>query len=238
MAHVDDDILSLVALGEPVPVDVDAHLASCPVCHERAAELREVVDLGRTLSDDDRRPGPPPAALWDRIAEAIADAPEADATVRTLPVRASDASRRPATGRIVSMVAVAAALVALGVLALVALAGDDTVSVVETAALEPLEGSRATGSAELVVDGERRELRVDTTGLTPRSGDYYELWLLDDDVTQLVSLGPVDPDRPGTFRVPPGLDVSKLRVVDVSVEPLDGVPTHSGESVLRGTLRA
>jgi anti-sigma-K factor RskA len=235
---VDDDTLSLVALGEPVSADVDAHLASCPVCHERVGELREVVDLGRTLSPDDRRPAPPPAAVWDRIAAAVAVEPAPTASVATLPARVRGESRPRSTGRIVGAFAVAAVIIALGVFAIVALAGDDSASVAETAALEPLEGSGAQGRAELVVNGERRELRVDTTGLTPRSGDYYELWLLDDDVTQLVSLGPVDPERPGTFRVPDGLDISRLRVVDVSVEPLDGVPTHSGESVLRGTLRA
>jgi anti-sigma-K factor RskA len=208
------------------------------VCHERVRELREVVDLGRTLSTDDRRPAAPPVAVWDGIAAAMAVDPAPGATVATLPARAPRASQRRSTGRIVGALAVAAVIIALGVFAIVALVGDDTATVAETAALEPLEGSRAQGRAELVVDGERRELRIDTAGLTPRSGDYYELWLLDDDVTQLVSLGPIDPERPGTFRVPDGLDISRLRVVDVSVEPLDGVPTHSGESVLRGTLRA
>jgi len=58
--------------------------------------------------------------------------------------------------------------------------------------------------------------------------------MIDTDVTRLVSLGPVRAD--GTYDLPPGLDPAQFPVVDVSVEPLDGDPTHSGDSVLRGEL--
>ena len=43
-------------------------------------------------------------------------------------------------------------------------------------------------------------------------------------------------DGPGTYEVPPGLDIDTHRVLDISVEPRDGDESHSGRSILRGTL--
>jgi anti-sigma-K factor RskA len=53
----------------------------------------------------------------------------------------------------------------------------------------------------------------------------------------MVPLGMV---QPGTqeFELPPDLDLTQFPIVDVSVEPLDGVPTHSGDSVARGELES
>lgn len=36
--------------------------------------------------------------------------------------------------------------------------------------------------------------------------------------------------------VPDGLDADAYSVVDVSIQPYDGDPAHSGDSLLRGTL--
>lgn len=242
MPHLDDDTLSLLALGEDAAADHD-HLASCPVCHGRLLELREVADLGRSLERAEVDPPPPPPAVWDAIAAEVAASSSTAAPDGVSPPSPEDVAApgsdrgRSVRGVVVAALAIAAVVIALGVFAVVALT-DDSSTVVESAALAPLDDGAGLGRAEVVVDGDRRELRVQTSGLPRRDGDYYELWLLDDDVTQLVSLGVLDPDRPGSFRVPDGLDLSRLRVVDVSVEPLDGVPTHSGDSVLRGTLRA
>lgn len=66
-------------------------------------------------------------------------------------------------------------------------------------------------------------------------GSYYEIWLIDSDVVGMVPLGVV---RPGsqTFELPADLELGDFPIVDVSVEPLDGDPTHSGVSVARGEL--
>jgi hypothetical protein len=42
----------------------------------------------------------------------------------------------------------------------------------------------------------------------------------------------------GRFTVPAGVNLTDYPVVDVSLEPLDGNPAHSGTSVLRGTLQS
>jgi hypothetical protein len=63
------------------------------------------------------------------------------------------------------------------------------------------------------------------------------VWLIDRDVTRLVSLGVLTGSE-GRFAVPPSLDLTEFPVVDVSDEPLDGDPAHSGRSIIRGLLDA
>jgi hypothetical protein len=53
-------------------------------------------------------------------------------------------------------------------------------------------------------------------------------------VSKLVSLGPLRPD--GVYDLPAGLEPEQFPIVDVSLEPIDGDPTHSGDSLLRGQL--
>jgi anti-sigma-K factor RskA len=67
------------------------------------------------------------------------------------------------------------------------------------------------------------------------NGAYYEVWLIDRSVVGMFPLGVV---RPGaqTVELPAGLNLADFPLVDVSVEPLDGNPTHSGVSVVRGEL--
>ncbi|MBM7806813.1 hypothetical protein JOD57_002650 [Geodermatophilus bullaregiensis] len=145
---------------------------------------------------------------------------------------------RPRRSRL--LLAAAAALVAglaIGAGA-VALGGDDPEDAgvpVADAVLDPLEGSGASGRAAVV---ERPDgtlvLRVELDADAPREG-YLEAWLLDESVSGLIPLGVV---RPGTeeFELPAGVDIGEYPVVDVSVEQLDGDPTHSGLSVARGQL--
>ena len=89
---------------------------------------------------------------------------------------------------------------------------------------------------------------VERDGRHPRAGGraptrrtsttrYYEVWLLEPDVSGLVPLGTT---QAGTtvFEIPAGLDLDQFPVVDVSVEPLDGDPAHSGDSVVRGVLES
>jgi hypothetical protein len=93
----------------------------------------------------------------------------------------------------------------------------------------------AVGSAVLeeTPDGTRMvrvELEADET---PDS--YREVWLITKDASALVSLGVLDGTE-GTFTVPAEIDVSQYVLVDVSNEPDDGQPGHSGDSIVRGEL--
>jgi hypothetical protein len=54
-------------------------------------------------------------------------------------------------------------------------------------------------------------------------------------VTGLVPLGVVHQGS-NLVPLPAGIDLTVYPVVDVSIEPLDGDPAHSGVSVARGSL--
>ncbi|SFP09366.1 Anti-sigma-K factor rskA [Geodermatophilus dictyosporus] len=118
-------------------------------------------------------------------------------------------------------------------------AGDDpaggTGVPLAAATLDPLADSDASGRATVVErpDG-TRVLEVELAAGAPAEG-YYEAWLLTESVSGLIPLGVV---RTGTdsFELPADLDLGEYPVVDVSVEQLDGDPTHSGVSVARGQL--
>ena len=169
----------------------------------------------------------PPADLWDRIQAEVRDAepaPRPIATVHHL------RRRRP-------LLALAAAAVvvfmgaAVGVI-LLASGGADDPAPLAVATLDPLVDGIAAGSATLVDDDGLR-LELTTTDLDAGDG-FLELWLLDPEISQLVSLG--EYRGPGTYPVPEGVDPDVVPVVDISIEPRDGDPTHSGNSLVRAAL--
>ncbi len=82
-------------------------------------------------------------------------------------------------------------------------------------------------------DGRTVDLRVE--GMPPtRKGQFYELWVLGD-AGKMISLGVVRVNADGTARARMPLPVSLRRfpVFDLSLEPGDGNPQHSGNSMLR-----
>jgi anti-sigma-K factor RskA len=248
--HCDPDDLALMALGESTGSPSDAeHLASCAECRAEVDGLRAVVEVGRAA---DPVVEAPPGQVWTRVAAELglsravaAPAPNAaDGAAREAPYDAPvplDARRRTSgrgapTWRMVWAVGAAAAV--LGVLATLGVdavtRSDDTGPVVARVALSPLPAHRGTGTASVVGSGARRSLDVDVTGLTKADG-YYEVWLLDKNAKKLVSLGLLR-GRHGSFTLPADVDLRAFPVVDVSIEPADGNPAHSGNSVVRGQL--
>ena len=188
-------------------------------------DLPEFAELGALL-----RQGPsavsdeaPPASLWAGI--------EAALEVEGAPVVQLAHRRLLRARRTAIAVAAVAAVGLIGVplgLALRSASPDPVVA--DLAALEGFEGS---GRAELT----GRDLEVALQGLEPVKGEFYELWLLRLDggeLTDLKALGTIDDE--GEFHIDDDVDLSKFNVVDVSLEPDDGNPKHSGVSVLRGEL--
>jgi anti-sigma-K factor RskA len=80
-------------------------------------------------------------------------------------------------------------------------------------------------------------LTVTVDAPTSGADGFREVWLIDSEVRGMVSLGPLEGGT-GQFVIPAGVDVGQFPIVDVSLEPVDGVPTHSGNSIVRGTLDA
>ncbi|MFI8233993.1 anti-sigma factor [Streptomyces sp. NPDC085900] len=99
---------------------------------------------------------------------------------------------------------------------------------------------RRTGCCygRLALDGDHHrqfheQARVEALSVPTTSG-YFEVWLMDRSHTKLVSMGVLDPDGKATLPVPKNIDLGEYSVVDVSVQPYNGKPDHSGKSIVRG----
>jgi hypothetical protein len=194
------------------------------------------------------RPGPAPGR--DR-SDHLTGVPDIAAlTARTPRGRAG----RRGTGRLLAVAAAGVVVGAAGTALVTGLAGlggtdgsDAEPQLLAAADLEAFgagEGTAVAGSARLATTGQddpdERVLQVWLDGLPDTGDDFLEAWLIDPETGAMVSLGPVDAPAAGAvtveLSVPRGLDVGTYALVDVSAEPLDGDPTHSGASLARGTL--
>ena len=247
MQHCTPEQLALAALREPLPAEDTAHLAACERCRAEVRSLQRSVDAVAVPEfAATGAPIAPPPRVWESIAAAtgVAAAPRPAAVEVPPPVAeesappAREADVLPFRSRRRPVLLVAAALVAgvvVGAGAVAVLQSRDDGQEITAVALDPLPDNDASGRAEVVArdDGSRVvEVELDAPAL---DDEYYELWLIDRDVVGMVPLGVV---RPGTQTVelPADLDLGEFPLVDVSVEPLDGDPTHSGVSVARGEL--
>ena len=240
MQHLDPDRLVLLALSEEHEDSSESdHLAHCPGCRLDLESLRDVAELGAEGHELRDLP-PPPEQLWQAIEADIARTvvpAAAAATVTDLAERRGRA-RRSRPRWVAPLITAAAA-------AVLAVAGTVTVGrIADRAPAEPVT-ARATltplktvppdagGSVDVLSD---RKLRIDVRNL-PLTTGFHEVWLIDpDDVTKMVALGNLADQSDVVLPVPAGTDLNRYRLVDVSDEPHDGDATHSGRSLLRGTL--
>ena len=230
--HVHPDDLALLALGEQPEHADRTHLDACAMCRDEVDQLRRVVTSARSVTADDT-PVAPPAQVWGAVAAELgldsSASPRTDEVATVLPLTRP----RRRTALLVAAAALVGVLVGSVVTGLVVSGGDDG-GVVASADLAPLPQHQGTGAAEVVGTGDKRVLRLDVTGLTTGEG-FYEVWLLGADGKRLVSLGLLDGST-ASFPLPSQVDLADFPVVDVSLEPADGNPAHSGDSIVRGTL--
>ena len=231
MQHPSEDDLALLALGEPVP-QVAVHVEQCPVCDGEVRALRATVATARR-SDMLELAAPPPV-VWQRIADELGIADDGGVARPddvVVPLRRSP-WRRP-----LAVAAAALAVAAAATAVLVAVRPAPSVPGGTTVPLVALGGTPARGEVVLADGRGQRSLVVDTAGL-PSADGFYEVWLLDLDQGRMVALGVLDDSGRGRLTVPDGVRVADYPSVDVSLEPDDGDPAHSGDSVLRGELPA
>jgi anti-sigma-K factor RskA len=261
LSHLDDETIALAAIGETLAAADDAHLAACDLCRDEVAALSVVVSIARTPVGADTLVAPPPA-VWARIAAETGVDPAALPT--SLTARREDRDRAAERGvddrdgpgstdasatrsggdgrersrRTGFLVAASVAGLVLGVGGTLAWQSVDNpdVLVVASASLLPLPDHSGTGEAEVVdtTDGRELELTLDTTAPTDA---FLQVWLLSPDASLMVPVGVLDGST-GRWPLPPDVALADFPVVDVSIEPYDGEPTHSGNSVVRGTLEA
>jgi hypothetical protein len=252
--HCTPEQLALAALRESLPAEDAAHLDRCDACRAEVATLRRAPDL---LSVPQlAAPGasvPPPPRVWDAIAAAtgvstsLTNDPGLAPAPAPAAVCAPAAARKAPGGTVVPfrsrrrpvLLAAAAvltgAVVGAGAVAAVQSTGEDG-EAVATVALDLLP--EASGSADVVVrDDGSRVLEIDLDAPALADDSYYEVWVIDRSVSGMYPLGAVEPGTQ-TVELPDGIDLAEYPLLDVSVEPLDGDPTHSGVSVARGDLDA
>jgi len=250
--HCSPEDLALAALGEELSPGDTAHLASCASCTGEVASLRRAADAlgdGHPVGDV-----PLPPRVWAAIAAetgvasgAVADpapvlvpAPRSATVVPPLRRERPATTLAPAPRRRRSRWLVGAA-VAAGLLVGIGIGtvgtpdgGDDPSNAVAAARLDPLEGWDDEGAATLLDRDGRLELQVELPTTAVDDG-FYEVWLLGAD-SGAVALGVLQ-DGAGSYPLPTGVDLAEYGTVDVSLEPFDGDPAHSTDSVARGSLR-
>ncbi|MEX5271671.1 anti-sigma factor [Kocuria sabuli] len=262
MAHLSEETLTLLALGEADDPRSQDHLSACPDCAAELADLEHVVRAGRAEPPAPAAPGP---GVWAAIHAELGlsddvaadpfggsreEAGTEDAPGRAVPAAGGShdaggatvvdlaSRRRRGVPYPLAAAAAAAALLVGGVSVWGAqrLGLGPEPQVLATAELEPLAGYTARGTAEVDErpDGTRRlVVRTDPADVD----GFKEVWLLAPDAQRMVSLGVMAGDE-AEFVLPENLDVGEFPVVDVSDEPVDGDPTHSGDSIVRGVLEA
>jgi hypothetical protein len=210
---------------------------------EELSGFEREAAIVRSLADDPVELVDAPDHVWSAI-EAAAGAPDAtDAGDPTAPSSPTPiASRRRARRRILipAAAAVVAVLIGVGVFALQDPDGPTQLAAAELTAFEQAPVGEAGGTVELIADGDDERLEVAMHDLpAPAPGTYYELWLLDPESGEPVSVATMrdgSSEVTTSIPVPEGVDTSQFDVVDVSVQEEAAGPEHSGNSVLRGTL--
>lgn len=193
----------------------------------------DILELARSVQSHDFDRIAPPSLVWENIA---ADLEEE--------VAASEATARRKTSRwfqSTQVLAIAAAtLLMVGVAAAVVFSqpdepsGEQLAAAVMTDADLPV-ATTETATARVVCDGDECAVDVSLTGLPDAGDGDLELWVINGDVTDMHSLGLVT--ESGSYPLPAGVTPDDFPIVDISVEPRDGVEAHSGQSVLRGVFQ-
>ena len=242
MSHVDVDRLAELLLApDSSPDDVRRHVESCSEC---SATLAALSDVRRLAGEEPLLPAP--AQVRERVMAQVRTRARDDDVPRPGPrplsatVRAAD-RRGPRIPAWAAGLAAAVALVAgLGIGRITVpdpAPGDQEGpgAVVAAADLTALDSDADRGVARIVRADDTITLRVDARELGDEDG-FHEVWLINVDGTRMVALGVLAEGDTGEFQVPRGLIEEGYRIVDISVEPDDGDPTHSGVSLARGEL--
>jgi hypothetical protein len=244
--HVDAEDLAALAL-DPAGVrpEVREHVAGCSSCRKEAEGLAAVAGGVRAAGAEGRLV-PPPSDRRGRVLAAATEAAHPGPAVRddgaggdVVPLTPARTTRRGVPVWAAGLAAAVTLVAGLGLGRLTA--GDGPVdqggggNVVAAADLTVVEGEDARGVAEAVRTDDVVTLRIDADALGDAEG-HHEVWLLNVDGARMVAVGLLPTGDVGEFTVPARLLEQGYRVVDISVEPDDGDPTHSGVSLARGEL--
>jgi len=197
--------------------------------------------LARQLTPADRQRLALPATLWPSIGSAAQESNHRDDAGNVRKLR----SWPGWSGREALALAAGLLVVMFGGAALLTLGDGDAMLLAEAELGNdglPV-GFAGDGSVELRTTASRNQLEISLPSNLPQDeGSFFELWMIDPALEGMVSLGPIAvAGEAGDIQsivvaVPESVDFERFPIVDVSVEAPDGDPTHSGQSILRGTL--
>jgi hypothetical protein len=201
--------------------------------------------IATAVSDTDEAAGstgPPPLTLTavpdqaDQIATTIPspDPGHTEIGPRRSPARVSRPARRWMPTLAAAAALTAVLFVAAGIVRVTHGSSGEVAGRAELTSESLPISNDLVGRAELIELADRREIDLDLPGLPDLDDAYYELWLLAPDGSRLQSLGATT--GRGRFLVPAVIDPKQFPVVDISREPPDGNPAHSGDSLVRGVL--
>lgn len=182
--------------------------------------------LARSIAPENLALDQPPEDLWARIHVAAL-------------ASGSKQSRFKVNNVALSVIGIAAAIILVIGGGFVFLRNRGNENIIREVALsnEGLDpsGAESLGKAKLVeLERGRYGIKLDLSSLPEPENGYLELWTIDPQVKTMVSLGPLEGE--GIYRLPRGVNPESFPIIDISIEPPDGVPTHSGISILRGRL--
>lgn len=239
-----EETLALLALGEQVDADADAHVRGCPGCLAELAKLEHTVALGRHVDEQgsDLPADPaavPSSAVWLAITAELDTAPVAAAAVDRADRRQHPTRPHGVRRGWVALAAAVALVVGAGTAGGYALGRSEdpgVSSIAATAQLNQMPGGPAgvRGVATVRDVAGAPHVTVRAVDLPLRDG-YYEVWLFDPEANKMVAVGALPQGGEASFPVPPGLNVRAYHVVDISAQDYDGDPAHK-QSVLRGAL--
>ncbi|WP_158861854.1 anti-sigma factor [Leifsonia sp. AG29] len=242
MSHSDPDVIAMLALGETDVSEADVdHVMTCPACRSELDRLTRVTRAVRENGEFELELVDPPTRVWDRIREEVEAGAVAPAPVVSLSDRVpAQRPRRPRRRlpRFTMLIAAAAVvLIAAGAALVLVLRPGATVEAhAALAGLPAWSSSNGSATMEREPDGTTvLDVQLASPATASGSGHFREVWLMNRELTKSISVGLLDGSE-GRFVMPPNISAADYPVVDVSQQPLDGNPAHSGDSIVRGTL--
>jgi Anti-sigma-K factor rskA len=254
MSHPDDELLADLALGADLEAssEVRDHVSGCLVCAATVQDLRRTLALA-AHTESSPAWSRPPDRVWSRIEDAVsaqpattpgaASTPPHPAEPAPAPVTTLESRRTPRSPRRVLPWAagMAAAGLAVGLLSGRALWRDTppppSATTIAQAELDTLDTKQPRGEASVVRSNGAINLKIRTTGSLDAGNGFLEVWLINKDGKRMVSVGVLGGGEAELLPITQALIDQGYVIVDVSREGFDDKPQHSGDSLVRGTLR-
>jgi Anti-sigma-K factor rskA len=239
--HVSDELPRLLTgeASREVVLDAAAHLRTCIDCQQ---ELVSAVVAHASLSsaqryapeivapgvhDDEQspaRPLPDLSAIFSQVREEAAEHAQ-----RSVPKR----SRRT---RYLVGAAAAAVLIGGGAAVIAGTGNDNNGTPAASRTIELSAFGQGHTPAKAVLTG-GDQMRIDASSLPQLPGKGYEVWLTDEQRTNMKPIGWIGRDGTATIMVPPNL-MRTYTDIEVSVQDVHAQTySYSNVSVLRGSYR-